>query len=115
MYRNKEDRDRISKAVMKDPQLKESKDPSKVPFDGKRMFWGGFESIIGLAAGHHSKSSTRRTAQGRYAKLCIAVESRCGAVAAVKVVGHHQLSGPGRFPSPPLRFHIPLIEPDVRY
>ena len=37
------------------------------------------------------------------------VESRCGAVAAVKVVGHHQLSGPGRFPSPPLRFHIPLI------
>jgi uncharacterized protein YbaA (DUF1428 family) len=27
-------------------------DPSKMPFDGKRMFWGGFESILGLAAGH---------------------------------------------------------------
>ena len=52
VYRNKEDRDRISKAVMEDPQLKESMDPSKMPFDGKRMFWGGFESIIGLAAGH---------------------------------------------------------------
>jgi uncharacterized protein YbaA (DUF1428 family) len=25
-------------------------DPSKMPFDGKRMFWGGFETIIGLAA-----------------------------------------------------------------
>ena len=49
--RNKEDRDRISKAVMEDPQLKESMDPSKMPFDGKRMFWGGFESIIGLAGG----------------------------------------------------------------
>jgi uncharacterized protein YbaA (DUF1428 family) len=51
VYRNKEDRDRINKAVMEDPQLKESMDPSKMPFDGKRMFWGGFESIIGLAAG----------------------------------------------------------------
>ena len=52
VYRNKEDRDRISKAVMEDPQLKESMDPSKMPFDGKRMFWGGFQTVIGLAAGH---------------------------------------------------------------
>ena len=51
VYRNKEDRDRISKEVMEDPQLKESMDPSKMPFDGKRMFWGGFESIVGLAGG----------------------------------------------------------------
>lgn len=47
VYRSKEERDRISKAVMEDPQLKESMDPSKMPFDGKRMFWGGFETIIG--------------------------------------------------------------------
>ena len=51
VYRSKEERDRINKAVMEDPQLKESMDPSKMPFDGKRMFWGGFETIIGLAAG----------------------------------------------------------------
>jgi uncharacterized protein YbaA (DUF1428 family) len=51
VYRNKEDRDRISKAVMEDPQLKESMDPSKMPFDGKRMFWGGFETITELAGG----------------------------------------------------------------
>ena len=30
--------------------LKQSMDPSKMPFDGQRMFWGGFETIIGLAA-----------------------------------------------------------------
>jgi uncharacterized protein YbaA (DUF1428 family) len=52
VYRNKEDRDRISKAVMEEPELKEAMDPSKMPFDGKRMFWGGFETIIGLAAEH---------------------------------------------------------------
>jgi uncharacterized protein YbaA (DUF1428 family) len=36
---------------MDDPQLKQSKDPSKMPFDGERMFWGGFETIIGRGAG----------------------------------------------------------------
>ena len=51
VYKDKADRDRISKAVMEDPQLKDSMDPSKMPFDGKRMFWGGFETVIGLAAG----------------------------------------------------------------
>jgi uncharacterized protein YbaA (DUF1428 family) len=51
VFASKADRDRINKAVMEDPQLKESMDPSKMPFDGRRMFWGGFQSIIGLAAG----------------------------------------------------------------
>jgi uncharacterized protein YbaA (DUF1428 family) len=51
VYRNKEDRDRIGKAIMEDPQLKESMDPSKMPFDGKRMFWGGFQTITELATG----------------------------------------------------------------
>ena len=36
---------------MEDPQLKGSMDPSKRPFDGKRTFWGGFETIVGLAGG----------------------------------------------------------------
>ncbi|HET9728913.1 MAG TPA: DUF1428 domain-containing protein [Acidimicrobiia bacterium] len=51
VYRNKEDRDRIGKAVMEDPELKASMDPSKMPFDGKRMFWGGFQTITGIGAG----------------------------------------------------------------
>jgi uncharacterized protein YbaA (DUF1428 family) len=52
VYKSKEDRERIEKAVMEDPALKESMDPSNMPFDGKRMFWGGFETIVGLAPGH---------------------------------------------------------------
>jgi uncharacterized protein YbaA (DUF1428 family) len=51
VYKDRADRDRISKAVMEDPQLKDSMDPSKMPFDGKRMFWGGFQTITGLAGG----------------------------------------------------------------
>jgi uncharacterized protein YbaA (DUF1428 family) len=50
VFKSREDRDRINKAVMDDPQLKEHMDPSRMPFDGKRMFWGGFQTIVGLAA-----------------------------------------------------------------
>jgi hypothetical protein len=63
VYRSKEERDRITKEVMEDPQLKESMDPSKMPFDGKRMFWGGFETIIGLAAGPLRSSMGRQHGQ----------------------------------------------------
>jgi uncharacterized protein YbaA (DUF1428 family) len=44
VFRSREDRDRINAAVMKDPRLKGS--PADMPFDGKRMFWGGFEPIV---------------------------------------------------------------------
>ena len=36
---------------MEDLEPEETTDLLKMPFDGKRMFWGGFETIIGLAAG----------------------------------------------------------------
>ena len=49
VYKNKDDRDRISKAVTDDPQFKEQMDPSKMPFDGKRMFWGGFQTFVGIS------------------------------------------------------------------
>jgi len=52
VYANKEERDRVSRAVMEEPQLKESMASSKMPFDGKRMFSGGFETVIGLAPRH---------------------------------------------------------------
>ena len=45
-YRNKRDRDRINKLVMKDPRLTSMMDPKSMPFDGKRMFWGGFRAIV---------------------------------------------------------------------
>jgi uncharacterized protein YbaA (DUF1428 family) len=46
VYRNKRDRDRINKQVMADPRLADMMDPKKLPFDGKRMFWGGFKKLV---------------------------------------------------------------------
>lgn len=45
-YKSRKDRDRINKKVMQDPRLKNFMDPKKMPFDAKRMFWGGFKTIV---------------------------------------------------------------------
>jgi uncharacterized protein YbaA (DUF1428 family) len=46
VYKSRKDRDRVIKKVMADPRLAEMMDPKKMPFDAKRMFWGGFKTII---------------------------------------------------------------------
>ena len=50
VYRSRGQRDRVNKNVMKeftsDPKWKKYMDPKKLPFDGKRMFWGGFRAIV---------------------------------------------------------------------
>lgn len=48
VYKSRKDRDRIVGKCMKDPRLAEMMDPKKMPFDGKRMFYGGFKAIVDL-------------------------------------------------------------------
>ena len=45
-YKSRAQRDRINAKVMKDPRLAEMMNPKAMPFDGKRMFWGGFEVLV---------------------------------------------------------------------
>jgi uncharacterized protein YbaA (DUF1428 family) len=44
-YKSRKQRDAILKKVMKDERLA-GMDPKKMPFDMKRMFWGGFKTIV---------------------------------------------------------------------
>jgi len=46
VYNSRKDRDRIMKKVMSDPRVAKIMDPKSMPFDGKRMFWGGFKPIV---------------------------------------------------------------------
>jgi uncharacterized protein YbaA (DUF1428 family) len=46
VYRSRKDRDRINAAVMKDKRLAKYMNPKAVPFDVRRMFWGGFRTIV---------------------------------------------------------------------
>ena len=43
-YESREKRDRCMELVMKDPRMK--MDPASFPFDGARMFWGGFKPLV---------------------------------------------------------------------
>lgn len=46
MYTSRAHRDRVNKKVMKDPRLAEMMNSKALPFDGKRMIWGGFTTLI---------------------------------------------------------------------
>ena len=48
VYASRRDRDRINKLVMADPRLAAMMDPKSLPFDGKRMFFGGFKTLVAL-------------------------------------------------------------------
>ncbi|HEX5121901.1 MAG TPA: DUF1428 domain-containing protein [Rhodanobacteraceae bacterium] len=48
VYKSKADRNRANKKVMADPRLAAFMDPKKLPFDGRRMFWGGFKPIVDM-------------------------------------------------------------------
>ena len=48
VFKSRADRDRINAKVMKDPRLAKMMDPKDMPFDGKRMIYGGFETVVDL-------------------------------------------------------------------
>ncbi|NVM76806.1 uncharacterized protein YbaA (DUF1428 family) [Duganella sp. SG902] len=48
VYESRARRDEINEKVMKDPRIASYMDPANMPFDGKRMIYGGFEMIIDL-------------------------------------------------------------------
>jgi uncharacterized protein YbaA (DUF1428 family) len=48
VYKSRAQRDRINAKVMKDPRLAKMMDPKAMPFDAKRMFWGGFKALVEL-------------------------------------------------------------------
>jgi uncharacterized protein YbaA (DUF1428 family) len=48
IYKSKADRNRVNKKVMSDPRLAHLMDPKKMPFDLKRMFFGGFKTFVDL-------------------------------------------------------------------
>jgi uncharacterized protein YbaA (DUF1428 family) len=48
VYKSRADRDRVNAKVMKDKRLAAMMNPKTMPFDAKRMFWGGFKVFVNL-------------------------------------------------------------------
>jgi len=47
VYSSRRDRDRVLAKVMKDKRLAPMMDPKRMPFDAKRMIYGGFKVMVG--------------------------------------------------------------------
>lgn len=46
VFKSRAHRDRVNSKVMKDPRISEMVDESSMPFDSKRMSYGGFEIVV---------------------------------------------------------------------
>ena len=46
-YASREHRDAVSDKVMADDRMAECMDPQKLPFDGRRLIFGGFSRLLG--------------------------------------------------------------------
>ena len=46
VFKSRAHRDRVNAKVMKDPRLADMMDPKSLPFDGKRMIYGGFKLLV---------------------------------------------------------------------
>ena len=46
VYKSRGHRDRVNAKVMKDPRLAKMMDPKSMPFDAKRMIYGGFKTFV---------------------------------------------------------------------
>ncbi len=47
-YKSRKQRDLINAKIMKDPRMASMMGPGAMPFDAKRMIYGGFKSIVDL-------------------------------------------------------------------
>ena len=48
VYESRAHRDEVNEKVMKDPRMADMMKPESLPFDGKRLIYGGFEELIDL-------------------------------------------------------------------
>jgi len=49
VYKSRKHRDRVNAKVMKDKRLAHMMNPKDLPFDGRRMMWGGFREAVRFA------------------------------------------------------------------
>jgi uncharacterized protein YbaA (DUF1428 family) len=46
VFKSRRHRDAVNAKVMKDPRIAQSMDPATMPFDGRRMIYGGFKVAV---------------------------------------------------------------------
>ena len=57
VYKSRAHRDRVNAKIMRDPRLTKMMDGKAMPFDVKRMVYGGFRALVDLNGRRSSRSS----------------------------------------------------------
>ena len=57
MYKSRAHRDRVNAKIMKDPRIAKMMEGEAMPFDGKRMVYGGFKVLVDQKVSRSSRSS----------------------------------------------------------
>jgi len=60
VYRSRAHRDRVNAKVMKDSRITDMMEGKTMPFDGKRMVYGGFKVLVDLQARSSRRSRSSR-------------------------------------------------------
>jgi uncharacterized protein YbaA (DUF1428 family) len=71
VYRSRAHRDGVNAKVMKDPRIA-NMSPRDMPFDAKRMCYGGFRSLVAVRAERATGPAARRPRGGRGARAPMA-------------------------------------------
>lgn len=50
VYKSRAHRDKVNKAIMNDPEMEASMEGKEMPFDMKKMAYGGFKTIVEVLA-----------------------------------------------------------------
>lgn len=46
VYKSRQQRDAVNRKIMQDPRIAAMCDPKDMPFDAKRMLYGGFKAVV---------------------------------------------------------------------
>ena len=95
---DKATRDQAWKAIMEDESLRPQ---GEMPFDGKRMFWGGFEKIVDTGQGSRRRKPALRSRPDRPGERQTSKESR-----TMTDVRDAASPGAETRTSPPRRLHL---------
>lgn len=50
VYKSRKHRDSVNKKIMSDPAMSEMCDPNDLPFEMKKLYYGGFKPLVDLSA-----------------------------------------------------------------
>lgn len=62
-YKSRKHRDEVNAKAMKDPRMK-GMDPKSIPYDGMRMFFGGFKPFAGNGVDEAGAATAKRAGKG---------------------------------------------------